>query len=53
MDYNRAKAILEKYFDGISSLQEEEELMLYFSKMQDVPKELLASQGYVHTFQGC
>lgn len=41
MEYSRAKALLEKYYDGNSSLQEEEQLMEYFLHTQKIPNELL------------
>ena len=40
MEYNDAIAILEKYYAGDSSLKEEQELMLYFSELHDIPVEL-------------
>lgn len=51
MDYNQAKAVLEKYLDGNSSLQEEEELMLYFSNMQHIPKELQQAKAMFTHFK--
>jgi len=41
MDINRIKNLLEKYFEGLTSLEEEQELLEYFSEGNEVPAELI------------
>ena len=49
MDYKHIKAILERYFQGNSSLQEEEQLRQYFQRA-DVHPELKPYQGLFRFF---
>jgi hypothetical protein len=42
MDINRIKNLLEKYFEGLTSLEEEQELLEYFSDGNEVPVELIS-----------
>lgn len=49
MDYKHIKAMLERYFQGNSSLQEEEQLRQYFQQA-DVQPELKQYQALFHFF---
>ena len=39
MELSRVKILVDKYFDGLTSLEEEHELSRYFAKNKDIPKE--------------
>lgn len=39
MELSRVKILVDKYFDGITSLEEEQELSRYFAENRDIPKE--------------
>lgn len=39
MELSRVKILVDKYFDGLTSLEEEQELVRYFAETEDVPKE--------------
>ena len=51
MDYNTPKALLKKYFDGHSSLQEEEELREFFSSTSEIPNELIQAKAVFNYFK--
>ena len=39
MELSRVKILVDKYFDGLTSLEEEQELSRYFAENKDIPKE--------------
>lgn len=39
MELERIKILVDKYFDGIASLEEEQELAAYFAESDDIPEE--------------
>lgn len=39
MESSRIKILVDKYFDGLTSLEEEQELSRYFAENRDIPKE--------------
>lgn len=45
MDYKEVKTLLDKYFEGHTSLQEEEKLRTYFKNTTDVPSEFAHAQS--------
>jgi hypothetical protein len=47
MEINQIKTLLEKYFEGQSTLAEEQELVEYFSHIEDIPETLI---NYVPMF---
>ena len=42
MELSRVKILVDKYFDGLTSLDEEQELARYFAKNSDIPEEYQA-----------
>lgn len=43
MDYHTIQTLLDKYFEGLSSLEEEQQLKQFFSQ-EDIPEHLVAYQ---------
>lgn len=39
MELSRVKILVDKYFDGLTSLEEEQELARYFAETDDIPEE--------------
>ena len=39
MELSRIKILVDKYFDGLTSLEEEQELARYFAETEDIPEE--------------
>ena len=39
MELSRVKILVDKYFDGLTSLEEEQELTRYFAETTDIPEE--------------
>ena len=39
MESSRIKILVDKYFDGLTSLEEEQELARYFAETDDIPEE--------------
>ena len=39
MELSRIKILVDKYFDGLTSLEEEQELARYFAETTDIPEE--------------
>ncbi len=39
MELSRIKILVDKYFDGLTSLEEEQELRRYFAETTDIPEE--------------
>lgn len=50
MEFNQIKGLVEKYFEGESSIQEEEQLRLYFAG-SDIHKELTIYTSIFNTFK--
>lgn len=42
MELSRVKILVDRYFDGLTSLDEEQELARYFAKNSDIPEEYQA-----------
>lgn len=49
MDYNTIKKLLDQYFEGQTSLEEEEQLRTYFQQ-ENIPDDLKAFQPLFHFF---
>ena len=45
MDYKKVKELLDKYFDGTSSLKEEQLIKEYFAYTKEIPTELIAAKA--------
>lgn len=42
MELSRIKILVDKYFEGLTSLEEEQELARYFAQTEDIPEEYQA-----------
>ena len=42
MELSRVKILVDKYFDGLTSLEEEQELRRYFAQAESIPEEYQA-----------
>ncbi|MCD6090571.1 MAG: hypothetical protein J7J72_03660 [Bacteroidales bacterium] len=50
MDYREIKTLLEKYLEGESSIQEEDELKRFFNENENIPEELLFAKKLFRFF---
>ena len=51
MDYNRIEELLDKYFDGNTSVSEENELKLFFTSNNNIPDNLLYAKNIFGFFK--
>ncbi len=50
MELSRVKILVDKYFGGLTSLEEEQELMRYFAENEDIPEEYQAVKMMLGAF---
>jgi anti-sigma-K factor RskA len=50
MELSRVKILVDKYFDGLTSLEEEQELKRYFAENEDIPEEYQAVKMMLGAF---
>jgi hypothetical protein len=50
MELSRVKILVDKYFDGLTSLEEEQELRRYFAQAEDIPEEYQAVKMMLGVF---
>ena len=50
MELSRIKILVDKYFDGLTSLEEEQELAHYFAQAEDIPEEYQAVKMMLGAF---
>jgi hypothetical protein len=50
MELSRVKILVDKYFDGLTSLEEEQELRRYFAQAENIPEEYQAVKMMLGTF---
>ena len=50
MELSRAKILVDKYFDGLTSLEEEQELRRYFAQAENIPEEYQVVKMMLGTF---
>lgn len=50
MEFERIKILVDKYFDGITSLEEEQELADYFAMSDTIPEEYLSVKAMFEAF---
>ena len=50
MELSRIKILVDKYFDGLTSLEEEQELARYFAQAEDIPEEYQAVKMMLGAF---
>ena len=51
MDYNKIKILIDKYFDGETSISEENELKDFFSSSKNIPSDLLYAKEIFSFFE--
>jgi len=51
MEYNHIKQLLDKYLEGESSLEEEQELAVYFLNTKDIPQEFAFAKAMFCQFK--
>lgn len=50
MELSRVKILVDKYFDGLTSLEEEQELRRYFAQTESIPEEYQVVKMMLGTF---
>ena len=50
MELSRVKILVDKYFEGLTSLEEEQELKRYFAETEDIPEEYQAVKMMLGVF---
>lgn len=50
MELSRVKILVNKYFDGLTSLEEEQELRRYFAQAENIPEEYQVVKMMLGTF---
>ena len=50
MELSRVKILVDKYFDGLTSLEEEQELRRYFAQAESIPEEYQVVKMMLGTF---
>ena len=50
MELSRVKILVDKYFDGLTSLEEEQELRRYFAQAENIPEEYQVVKMMLGTF---
>ena len=50
MELSRVKILVDKYFDGLTLLEEEQELRRYFAQMESIPEEYQVVKMMLGTF---
>lgn len=50
MELSRVKILVDKYFDGLTSLEEEQELRRYFAQTESIPEEYQAVKMMLGAF---
>lgn len=50
MELSRIKILVDKYFEGLTSLEEEQELARYFAQTEDIPEEYQAVKMMLGAF---
>ena len=50
MELSRVKILVDKYFDGLTSLEEEQELRRYFAQVESIPEEYQVVKKMLGTF---
>ena len=50
MELSRVKILVDKYFDGLTSLEEEQELRRYFAQVESIPEEYQVVKMMLRTF---
>ena len=50
MELSRVKILVDKYFDGLTSLEEEQELRRYFTQEESIPEEYQVVKMMLGTF---
>ena len=50
MELSRVKILVDKYFDGLTSLEEEQDLRRYFAQAENIPEEYQVVKMMLGTF---